>query len=71
MEHGFAGLDEGGKVEDAVEGSSLGFGGNEKLIQSGPVCQFSLDKIDTGGQKVAPAMAQIVKNDGLVPIFSQ
>jgi hypothetical protein len=71
MEHRLAGLDEGGKVEDAVKGCSLGFGGGEKLIQSGPVCQLSLDKIDTGGYKVAPAMAQIVKNDGMMPILSQ
>jgi hypothetical protein len=71
MEHGLAGLNEGGKVEDAVEGFSLGFGGGEKLIQSGPVGQLSLYKFDAGGQKIAPAMAQIVKNDGLMPILNQ
>ena len=69
MEHGLAGLDEGGKVEDAVEGLSLGFGGGENLLQSGPVCQFSLDELHAGGQKVAPAMAEIVKNNGLVSHF--
>jgi len=49
MEHGFASLNEGGKVQDAVEGSSLGFGCCEKLIQSGPVGQISLNKFDIGG----------------------
>ena len=49
MEHGLAGLNEGGKVQDAVEGSSLGFGGGENPFQSGPVGQLSLNKFDSGG----------------------
>jgi hypothetical protein len=46
MKHRFAGLNEGGKMEDGVEGSSLGFGGDENIFKSGAVCQFPLDKID-------------------------
>ena len=71
MEHGLAGLDERGKVKDAVEGSSLRFGGEENLLKSGPVCQFSLDEFHAGGQKIAPSMAQIVEDDGLMSIFGQ
>jgi hypothetical protein len=71
MDHGFAGLDEGGKVEDAVEGLSESFGGSEKVFKSGPVCQLSLDKFHARGQKIAPAVAQVVKNDGLMAIFGQ
>jgi hypothetical protein len=71
MKHGFAGFNERGKVQDAVEGASLGLGGGENLFKGGPVCQLTLNEINAGGQKVAPAMAQIVKNHGLVPIFNQ
>jgi hypothetical protein len=69
MEHGLAGLDEGGKVEDAVEGISLGFCGGEDVIKPGPILQLSLDKLHSWGQKVAAAMAKIIKNDDLGPIF--
>jgi hypothetical protein len=71
MDHGLAGLNKGGKVEDAVKGFSLRFGGGEDIFKLGPVCQISLDKLDAGGQKVAPSMAQVIKNNGLDPIFSQ
>jgi hypothetical protein len=71
MDHGLAGLDESGKVEDAVKGFSLSFGGGKDIFKPGSVCQLSLDKFDAGGQKVAPAMAQVVKNNGMGSIFSQ
>jgi hypothetical protein len=71
MEHGLAGLDEGGKVENAVKGASLGYGGCKNLLKYRPVIKFPLDKLDAGGQKVTPAMAQIVKNDGVMPVLSQ
>jgi hypothetical protein len=71
MEHGLAGLDQSGKVEDAVKGSSLIFGGEENPLQSKPVCQLSLNKLHAGGQKVAPSMAQVVENDGLMSILGQ
>jgi hypothetical protein len=71
VEHGFAGLDESGKVEDAVKGFSLGLGGCKNLLKSRPVSKFSLNKINAGGQEVASAMAQIVKNNRVGPILSQ
>jgi hypothetical protein len=49
MEHGLTGLNEGGKVQDAFERSTLSFGGCEKLIQRGPIGQISLNKIDIVG----------------------
>jgi hypothetical protein len=71
MDHGLAGLNKGGKVEDAVKGFSLSFGGGEDIFKPEPVCQFSLDQFDAGRQKVAPAMAQVVKNNDVGPILSQ
>jgi hypothetical protein len=71
MEHGLAGLDKGSKVKDAVKGFSLRLGGCKNLLKPRPVCKFSLNKINAGGQEVAPAMAQIVKNNGVGPILSQ
>jgi hypothetical protein len=68
MEHGLAGLDEGSKVKNAVEGPSLGYCGSEKLFNSRPILQLSLDKLHSWGQKVASAMAQVVKNYGVIPI---
>jgi hypothetical protein len=71
MEHGLAGLDEGGKVENAVKGFSLVFGRGEDIFKPGPVCQLTLDEFHSSREKVAPAMAQVVKNDDLGPIFGQ
>jgi hypothetical protein len=42
---------------------------NKDILQSGPVCQFSLDELNAGGQKVAPAVAEIVEYDGLMSVF--
>jgi 3-phosphoglycerate kinase len=71
MEHRLAGLDQGGKVKDAVKGPSLGFGRGKKAFKSGPVGQLTFDKFHAGGQKVASSMAQVVKNHDLIPIFGQ
>jgi hypothetical protein len=71
MEHRLAGLDQGGKVEYAVKGPSLGLGRDEKAFQSRPVGHFALDKFHAWGQKIAPSVAQIVKNHDLIPIFGQ
>jgi hypothetical protein len=71
VEHGLASLDESGKVEDAVEGFPLGFGGGENFFKNWPVCQLSLYKFHAGWHKVAPAMAQVVKNHNLMAIFGQ
>jgi hypothetical protein len=71
MEHGLAGLDERGKVKDAVERSSLRFGGEENLLKSRSICQFSFDELHAGRQKIAPSMAQVVENDDFVPILGQ
>ena len=49
MDHGFAGLNEGGKVEDAVEGFSLCFGGGKDFFKPGAVCQLTFDEFDAGG----------------------
>jgi hypothetical protein len=58
-------------VEDAVEGFSLVLGGEENLLKSRPVCQFSFDELHAGRQKIAPSMAQVVENDDFVPILGQ
>jgi hypothetical protein len=71
MEHRLAGLDQGGKVEHAVKGPSLGLGRDEKVFKSFPISHFALDKFHAGGQKIAPAVAQIVKNHDPIPIFGQ
>jgi hypothetical protein len=71
MEHGLTGLDEGGKVKDTVEGPSLGSCGSEKLFNGRPILQLSLNELYPWGQQVAPSMAQVVKNYGVMPIFGQ
>jgi hypothetical protein len=71
IEHRFAGFDEGGKVKNAVEGLSLLLGGDENAVKRRPVCQLSLDELHARRQQVTVAMAEVVKNDGLMPIFRQ
>ena len=69
MEHRLACLDQGSEVKNAVERTSVALSRNKDILQSGPVCQFSLDELNAGGQKVAPAVAEIVEYYGLMSVF--
>jgi hypothetical protein len=67
--HRLTGLNESGKMKDAVEGLPLLLGRNEKGFQSGPISQLSFDEFHSRRQKLTPAMAQIVKNNDLMSFF--
>jgi hypothetical protein len=41
------------------------------MLKCGPVCQLSLDELHAPRQQVPVAMAKVVKNNGLMPIFRQ
>jgi hypothetical protein len=71
VDHGLAGLDKGGEVENAVEGSTLIVGGDEKVFKRSTVSHFALNEFDAGRKQIAPPMAEIVKNYGLVSFFGQ
>jgi hypothetical protein len=71
MDHGLAGLDEGGKVEDAVEGLTVFFGCDEKAFKGSAISKFTLDEIHSRWQQIAPAVAQIVINNGLMSALGQ
>jgi hypothetical protein len=58
-------------VQNAVEGPSLSLGGGENPFESGSVRQFSLDELHASRQKVAPPVAQVIKNHGLMAVFRQ
>ena len=66
--HGLAGFNERGEVEDAVEGLALLLGGDEKVFKRGTVSQLPLNKFHPCRQKIAPPVAQVVKNDGWCPV---
>ena len=42
-----------------------------KAFESGAVCQLTFHKLNALREQVAPAMAQVVKNDGLMPMIRQ
>lgn len=69
VEHGLASFNEGGKMEDSVEGLACVARQNEKVFKGGPVSEFSLDEIDAWREQVAPAVAKIVKNESLMSFF--
>jgi len=71
VDHGLAGLNEGGKVEDAVEGFALAFGGDEKVFKQGPVSQIALDEIDACWEQVAAAVAEVIENHCLMSAFGK
>jgi hypothetical protein len=58
-------------VEDSVEGVALIFGVDEKVFNRPPIRQLSLHKFHSHGQQIPPAMAQIVKNYGLMSLLGQ
>jgi hypothetical protein len=71
MDHGLAGLDERGKVENGIKGFSFTLGRRKDVLKNRPVCHFSPDELHADRQQIAPAMAQVVKNDGLMPMIRQ
>jgi hypothetical protein len=71
MDHRLAGFNEGGKMEDAVEGFSLVFGSYEKVFKRRPISQLPCYKLNSGGQQVAPSVAQIVVNNCGVSVCSK
>jgi hypothetical protein len=62
MDHRFAGFDESGKVEDAVEGLILVAGGDEKVFNGVPIRQFPLDEFHPRGKQIAPSVAQVIEH---------
>ncbi len=51
--HGLAGLDEGGEVEDGVEGFSCSRCGFEKVFNRRPVSDVSLDELRSRRKLIA------------------
>ena len=70
-DHGLAGLNEGCKVEDAVEGITVVFRCREKVFNYGSVRQLTFNKIHAFGQEVAPSVAQVVESNHRVPQFGK
>jgi hypothetical protein len=71
MKHRLSGFNECGKVKDAVERLSLGLRSGKNSLKSTPVRQLSLNEFHAGWEKIAPSVAEIVKNDGPVTLFCQ
>jgi hypothetical protein len=44
---------------------------NEKVFKRKPIRNFAFDKLDAGREQIATAVAQIVKNQSLVPFFGK
>ena len=71
MNHRLARLDQGGKVEYAIKWTTLLFRRDKKTFNPCPVGQFPFHKLDPLRQQVAPAVAQIVKRNGLMALAGQ
>jgi hypothetical protein len=69
--HGFAGFDEGGEVEDAVEGRAGISGCVEKVFNRGPICDFTFHELYVARNELAPAVTQVVENDSLMPLSGE
>jgi hypothetical protein len=71
MNHGFAGFNQRGEVENSIEGLTLFLCRDEKVFNRGPVGELSLNKFQSGGQKIEPPMAQIVEDYRLISRFGK
>jgi hypothetical protein len=71
VDHGFASLDEGGKMNYGVKGLVPVRGINEKFFNQRPVGQVAQDELDSGRDLVTLCMAQIIKYNGLVTLRGQ
>jgi hypothetical protein len=71
LDHGLAGFNEGGEVEDTIEGASRIVSGDEEIFEGEPVSEFALNKLDSYREQIAPAVAQVVKNEGLMSLFGK
>jgi hypothetical protein len=66
VHHGLAGLDEGGKVENAAEGPVLTFRSDEKVFNQRPISQLPFHKIHAWRHEIAPTVTKVVVNDYLM-----
>src|ERR1017187_944617 len=71
MKHGLACLDEGGEVENGVEGIVLGSGIDEKFFNCSAIGQVSLDELDAHRNLIALCVAQIIEYNGFVTLRGQ
>ena len=53
------------------KGSPDHFGGDEKVFERGPVSQLPFHEVHAGRQQIAPPMAQVIENNGLMPILGK
>jgi hypothetical protein len=58
-------------MHDAVERTSLLFGVGEDALEQSAVGELALDKLNALRQKVAAAVAEIVKDDRLMPAIDE
>jgi hypothetical protein len=70
-DHGLAGLDQCGEMQDAIEGLSLAFGRDEDLLQAAPVFELPLDEFHAFGQEILATVAQIVIDNRLMARFGK
>ena len=59
------------KWRTASKGFPALLSGDEEAFNRRPVSYFSLDKIDAWWQQIAAAVAEVVKNDGLMSLFGK
>jgi hypothetical protein len=69
--HGFAGFDEGGEVENPVEGSVFTGGSAEKALNAGTIGDIALDEFDTERDHGAFGMAKVIHDDNLMAAFHE
>jgi hypothetical protein len=67
MDHGFAGFNEGGKVEHAVEGVTLIAGSDEKVFKRFPIRELPLHEFHSRWKQVAASVAQIIEHNRGMP----
>ena len=69
--HGFAGFDQGGEVEDAVEGRLFSGCVAKKLFDASTIGDVGFDEFDTGGDQIAAGVAEVIDDYDLVPLAGQ
>ena len=70
-DHGLASLNEGGEVEHSVKGLVLLFGVNEKVFNFFALGEVPFNKFHAGRQQVAPSVAQVVIDNGMMALCYQ
>jgi hypothetical protein len=71
MEHGFAGLNQGGEMKNSFKRPVFDGSRGKDCLESASIRKLALDEFNAWGKQLATSMAQVIEYDGLVAVAGE